>query len=276
MRIQLSDRFTYGRLLRFSLPSMVMMVFTSIYGVVDGLFVSNFVGKEPFAAINLIMPILMITGAFGFMMGTGGTAIVAKTLGEGDGKRANEYFSFIVYVTAAVGVIMSLAGIALIPYLSRLLGAEGDTLKYCISYGRIVLIALPFFMLGNLFQSLFIAAEKPKLGLYTNIIAGIMNMVLDALFVAVLDLGLEGAAAATAISQLTGGVIPIVYFARKNDSLLRLVKTRINGFVLWRSITNGSSELMSNISSSIVTVFYNFQLMKFAAEDGVAAYGVIM
>ncbi len=276
MRIQLSDHFTYARLLRFSLPSIAMMVFTSIYGVVDGLFVSNFVGKEPFAAINLIMPILMITGAFGFMMGTGGTAIIAKTLGEGDRKRANEYFSFIVYTTAAVGVVMSAVGIALMPYLSSLLGAEGNTLEYCVSYGRIVLTALPFFMLGNLFQSLFIAAEKPKLGLYTNIIAGIMNMALDALFVAVLEFGLEGAAVATAASQLTGGVIPIIYFARKNDSLLRLTKTRFNGFVLWRSVTNGSSELMSNISSSAVTVFYNFQLMKFADEDGVAAYGVIM
>ena len=276
MRIQLSDHFTYARLLRFSFPSMVMMVFTSIYGVVDGLFVSNFVGKGPFAAINLIMPILMITGAFGFMMGTGGTAIVAKTLGEGDRRRANEYFSFIVYITMAVGVAMSALGIILLPTLSRLLGAEGATLEYCISYGRIVLLALPFFMLENLFQSLFIAAEKPKLGLYTNIIAGVMNMVLDALFVAVLDLGLEGAAIATGISQLVGGVIPIIYFARRNDSLLRLTRTRFNGKVLLKSMTNGSSELMSNISSSIVTVFYNYQLLKFAAEDGVAAYGVIM
>lgn len=276
MRIQLSDHFTYARLLRFSFPSMAMMVFTSIYGVVDGLFVSNFVGKEPFAAINLIMPILMITGAFGFMMGTGGTAIVAKTLGEGDRRRANEYFSFIVYITIAVGVAMSALGIILMPSLSRLLGAEGKTLEYCISYGRIVLLALPFFMLENLFQSFFIAAEKPKLGLYTNIVAGIMNMVLDALFVAVLDLGLEGAALATAISQLFGGVIPIIYFARKNDSLLRLTRTGFNGKVLLKSMTNGSSELMSNISSSIVTVFYNYQLLKFAAEDGVAAYGVIM
>lgn len=276
MRIQLSDHFTYARLLRFSFPSMVMMVFTSIYGVVDGLFVSNFVGKGPFAAINLIMPVLMITGAFGFMMGTGGTAIVAKTLGEGDRRRANEYFSFIVYITMAVGVVMSALGIILMPALSRLLGAEGATLEYCISYGRIVLLALPFFMLGNLFQSLFIAAEKPKLGLYTNIVAGITNMVLDALLVAVLDLGLEGAAIATAISQLFGGVIPIIYFARKNDSLLKLTRTGFNGRVLLRSITNGSSELMSNISSSVVTVFYNYQLMKFAAEDGVAAYGVIM
>ena len=276
MRIQLSDHFTYARLLRFSFPSMAMMVFTSIYGVVDGLFVSNFVGKEPFAAINLIMPVLMITGAFGFMMGTGGTAIVAKTLGEGDRRRANEYFSFIVYITIAIGVAMSALGIILMPSLSRLLGAEGKTLEYCISYGRIVLLALPFFMLENLFQSLFIAAEKPKLGLYTNIVAGIMNMVLDALFVAVLDLGLEGAALATAASQLFGGVIPIIYFARKNDSLLRLARTGFNGKVLLKSMTNGSSELMSNISSSIVTVFYNYQLLKFAAEDGVAAYGVIM
>ena len=276
MRIQLSDHFSYGHLLRFALPSMVMMVFTSIYGVVDGLFVSNFVGKEPFAAINLIMPVLMITGAFGFMMGAGGTAIVAKTLGEGDGERANKYFSFIVYTTALVGIAMASIGIPLMPTLSKLLGAEGATLDYCISYGRIVLAALPFFMLGNLFQSLFIAAEKPKLGLYTNILAGVANIVFDALFVAVMNFGLEGAAIATAISQFVGGVIPIVYFAGKNDSLLKLTHTHLYGKILLKSIVNGSSELMSNISSSVVTVFYNFQLMKYAAEDGIAAYGVIM
>ena len=276
MRIQLSDHFSYGKLLRFSLPSMAMMAFTSIYGVVDGLFVSNFVGKEPFAAINLIMPILMIAASFGFMMGAGGTAIVAKTLGEGDKRRANEYFSFIVYITIAAGVVIATIGILFMPQLASLLGAKGETLEYVISYGRIVLKALPFYMMTNLFQSLFIAAEKPKLGLYVNVFAGISNMVLDALFVVVLDLGLEGAAYATAITQFIGGALPIVYFARKNDSLLRLTRARFYGKVLLKSMTNGSSELMSNISMSVVTVFYNLQLMKYAGDDGVAAYGVIM
>lgn len=253
-----------------------MMVFTSIYGVVDGLFVSNIVGKEPFAAVNLIFPILMIIGAFGFMMGTGGTAIVAKTLGEKDRDGANKYFSLIVYVTAVVGIVMAALGVIFMRPLSLMLGAKGETLEYCITYGRIVIAAMPFFMIQNLFQSFFIAAEKPKLGLWVTVAAGITNIVLDALFVWVFRFGLAGAAAATAASQAVGGIVPVFYFGRKNDSLLRLTKTRFYGKILFRSITNGSSELMSNISSSIVTVLYNAQLMKFAEEDGVAAYGVIM
>ena len=253
-----------------------MMVFTSIYGVVDGLFVSNIVGKEPFAAINLIMPILMIIGAFGFMMGTGGTAIVAKTLGEGNRDGANKYFSMMVWVTAIAGAVMAAVGILFMRPLSALLGAKDETLEYCVTYGRIVIAAMPFFMLQNLFQSFFIAAEKPKLGLWVTVAAGITNIVLDALFVWALEFGLIGAAAATSISQAVGGIVPIFYFGRKNDSLLRLTKSRLYGKILLRSMTNGSSELMSNISSSVVTVLYNMQLMKFAAEDGVAAYGVIM
>lgn len=276
MRIQLSEHFSYGKLFRFSIPSIIMMVFTSIYGVVDGIFVSNFVGKQPFAAINLIMPILMIIGAFGFMMGAGGTAIVAKTLGEGDRDAANKYFSLIVYTTTAVGVAMAVCGFFLIRPLSSMLGAEGDLLEHCVVYGRIVILAMPCFMVQNLFQSFFIAAEKPKLGLWVTVIAGVTNMLLDALLVGIIPFGLEGAAIATSVSQLVGGIIPIFYFARKNDSLLRLTKTKLYSNVLLKSATNGSSEFMSNISMSIVTVAYNAQLMRFAGEDGVAAYGVIM
>ena len=276
MRIQLSDRFTYSRLLRFSLPSMIMMVFTSIYGVVDGLFVSNFVGKTPFAAINLIMPIFMIVGAFGFMMGTGGTAVVAKTLGEGERSLANRYFSLFVYVTAAVGTVMAVLGAIFVRPLSMLLGAEGELLECCVSYGRIVILAMPFFMLQNLFQSFFIVAEKPKLGLFVTVGAGVTNMVLDALLVAVIPLGLEGAAIATSMSQMVGGLVPVIYFLKKNDSLLALTKTRFYGRTLLLASANGSSELMSNVSASVVTMLYNMQLMRFAGEDGVAAYGVMM
>ena len=276
MRIKLSDHFTYGKLLRFSLPSVIMMLFSSIYGIVDGLFVSNFVGKIPFAAINLIMPILMIIGALGFMLGAGGTAIVSKTLGEGDRTLANRYFSMLVYVTAIGGILAALLGLCFLRPLSVLLGAEGEMLDCCVAYGSIVLPAIPAFMLQSLFQSFFVVGEKPKLGLFVTILAGVTNMVLDALFVAVFDLGLEGAAFATAISQAVGGIIPIFYFARKNSSLLSLTKTKFYGNALLRSVTNGSSELMSNISMSVVTIFYNWQLMKFEGEDGVAAYGVIM
>lgn len=253
-----------------------MMIFTSIYGIIDGLFVSNLVGKEPFAAINLIMPILMIIGGFGFMMGAGGTAIVSKTLGEKNPRAANEYFSMIVYVTITVGILMAALGVSFMRPLSELLGAKGETLEYCITYGRIVISAMPFFMIQNLFQSFFIAAEKPKLGLLVIVVAGVTNIILDALFVWILEFGLVGAAIATSISQAMGGILPIFYFAKKNTSLLKLTKTKLYGRILLKSMANGSSELMSNISASIVTVIYNMQLMKFADEDGVAAYGAIM
>lgn len=276
MRIQLSDHFTYDKLFRFALPSVIMMVFSSIYGVVDGLFVSNFVGKTEFAAVNLIMPIIMIIGAVGFMMGAGGTAIVAKTLGEKKDELANKYFSLFVYFTACAGIILATLGVIFVRPLSVMLGADGAILDACVRYGRIVIAAMPFFMLQNLFQSFFIVAEKPTLGLWVTIGAGVANMVFDALFVGILPFGLEGAAFATAISQIIGGLVPILYFTRKNDSLLSLCKTKFYGKALLKAMTNGSSELMSNVSASAVTILYNYQLMKFAGEDGIAAYGVIM
>lgn len=276
MRIQLSDHFTFSRLLRFALPSVTMMIFTSIYGIVDGLFVSNYVGTVPFASINLMMPIFMIIGAIGFMMGAGGTAIVAKTLGEGDRLHANKYFSLFVYFTAVVGVIMAILSVIFLRPLAAFLGAEGEMLECCVSYGRIVLFAQPAFMLQNLFQSFFIVGEKPKLGLFVTVLAGVTNMVLDALFIPVLGFGLEGAAIATSISQLVGAIIPFFYFARKNTSLLSLTRTKLYARKLLLAATNGSSELMSNISASVVTILYNYQLMKLEGENGVAAYGVIM
>ena len=147
MKIQLSEHFTYSKLIRFTLPSVIMMIFTSIYGVVDGLFVSNFVGKTPFAAINLIMPFLMIFGTVGFMIGTGGSALVAKTLGEGDRKRANRLFSMLVYVSVALGVGLSILGIVFLRPISALLGAEGQMLEDCVTYGWIILISLTAFLL---------------------------------------------------------------------------------------------------------------------------------
>ena len=275
-RIQLSDHFTYGRLLRFTLPSIVMMIFTSIYSVVDGLFVSNFVGKTPFAAINLIMPILIVLGALGFMIGTGGSAIVAKTLGERDTERANHYFSMLVYVTVVGGVLLTALGELLLRPMCVLLGAKGEMLENCVLYGRIVLLALTAFMLQNVFQSFLITAEKARLGLIITVLSGVTNMVLDYVFIALLHWGLTGAALATALSQMVGGVTPFVYFLRENDSLLRLTKTRFDGKILLKTCTNGSSELMSNISASVVTMLYNFQLMSLAGEDGIAAYGVVM
>ncbi|MBQ2926609.1 MAG: MATE family efflux transporter [Ruminiclostridium sp.] len=274
--IQLSDHFTYGRLVRFTLPSIAMMIFTSIYGVVDGFFVSNFVGKTHFAAVNFIYPVLMILGCLGFMFGTGGSALVAMTMGMGDRKKAREIFSLLIYVAIGSGLVIAALGIAFLPAIAAALGAEGEMLAGCITYGRIILLAVPAYMLQYAFQSFFVTAEKPQLGLAVTIAAGVTNMVLDALLVAVFQFGLVGAAAATALSQVVGGVIPLIYFARPNTSTLRLGKTKWDVRALGKACVNGSSELMTNIAMSLVSMLYNIQLMKYAGENGVAAYGVLM
>ena len=274
--ISLSDHFSYGRLFRFSLPSVVMMVFTSVYGVVDGFFVSNYVGKTPFAAVNLIMPFLMILGSLGFMFGAGGTALVAKTLGEGNKARANALFSLLVYVSIASGIVLSVGGILLLRPAAILLGAEGELLEGCVRYGQIILLALPAFMLQLEFHTFFVAAERPRLGLAFTVGAGVTNMVLDALLIAVLGMGIEGAALATALSQVVGGIGPLLYFSFSRGGLLRLGRAVRDGRAVLKAAGNGSSELMSNISMSLVGMLYNLRLMEYAGEDGVAAYGVLM
>lgn len=276
MRIQISDHFDYRKLFRFTFPSIIMMVFTSIYGVVDGFFVSNFVGKTPFAAVNFIMPVLMILGSIGFMFGAGGSALVSKTMGEGSPDRAQSLFSLFVYSTIFCGVIVAIVSFIFLRPIAVLLGAEGDMLEGCVTYGRILLVSLPCYMLQFEFQSFFITAGKPQLGLAVTILCGVANMVLDAMFMAVFSWGLVGAALATAVSQVLGGIIPIFYFGRKNSSQLRLTKTKIDGRAILKACTNGSSELMSNISMSIVSMLYNVQLMRYAGENGIAAYGVLM
>lgn len=278
MSIQLSDHFSYGRLLRFTLPSVLMMIFTSVYGVVDGFFVSNFAGKTAFTAVNLIMPFLMILSSAGFMLGTGGSALVAKTLGQGDEKRAKRLFSLLVYTTFIVGLVIAALGIVFLRPVAIFLGAEGEILENCITYGRILLAAVPFFMLQLLFQSFFVTAERPNLGFAVTLCAGLCNMVLDAVLVIGLPMAykLTGAAVATAASQMVGGLVPLIYFARKNTSLLRLGKTRFDARAIGKACVNGSSELVSNISMSVVAMLYNAQLLKYAGADGVAAYGVMM
>lgn len=276
MNIQLSEHFTYSKLLKFTLPSMVMMVFTSIYGVVDGVFVSNYVGSDSFAAVNLIMPFLMILGAVGFMLGSGGSALVSYTLGTGDSKRANEIFSLLIYVLIGLGAVFTVGGILFLAPMSRFLGADETMLPICVSYGRIVLSAMIPFMLQSTFQSFLVTAERPNLGLYVTVAAGVANMVLDTLFIAVFKWGVIGAALATAISQWIGGVVPLLYFALPNKSKLHLCRTQFDLRSLIKASTNGASEFMTNISMSIVNMLYNWQLMRLAGSDGVAVYGVIM
>lgn len=276
MEIKLSEHFTYKKLLRFCLSPIVMMVFTSIYGVVDGFFVSNFAGKTSFAAINLVMPFIMVLGGFGFMVASGASALVAKTLGEKDVKRANEIFSMAVKFTVILGVITTVVGIVFMRPISVLLGAEENMITDCVVYGRTVLAFNTAFMLQNGFQIYLSVAEKPKLGLYYTVAAGLTNMVLDAVFVGLFNWGVAGAAVATGISQCVGGILPIFYFIKKNDTPLRLVNAKCEARPLIKACTNGSSELMSSVSSSIVSALYNFQLLKYAGQNGVATYGVLM
>ena len=276
MKIQLSDHFTFGRLLRFTWPSIVMMVFTSIYSVVDGIFVSNFAGKTAFAAVNLIMPYLMVFGTVGFMIGTGGTALISMTLGMGDKKKANELFSMLTYLTVLVGLVFTALSIWFMRPAAILLGASGQMLEDCVIYGNIMQLALIAYLLQYAFQSFCITAEKPNLSLVMMVTAGVCNIILDALFVAVFRWGIVGAATATAIAQYLGALIPFLYFLRPNDSLLRLGKCCFDGKALLRTLTNGSSELMSSISMSLVSMLYNLQLIRYAGENGIAAYGVIM
>lgn len=277
MAIQLSEHFDYCKLCRFTMPTIVMMIFTSVYSVVDGIFVSNFVGKTPFAAVNLIMPFLMIIGTFGFMVGTGGSAVVSKTMGEGNPERANRYFSLMIAFAIVGGLILTALGEIFLVNVVRLMGAEeGDMLRDCVLYGRIMLLGTMPYILQNVFQSFLVTAERPKLGLLLTVGAGLRNMALDFVFIAVFHWGLAGAALATIVSQIIGGGVPFVYFLRGNRSPLRLTRTRFEGRVLLKACTNGSSEMLSNVSMSLVSMLYNLQLMRIAGEDGVAAYGVIM
>ena len=274
--IQLSEHFSYIKLMRFTIPTIAMMIFTSIYGVVDGLFVSNIVGSEAFAGVNLIMPALMMLGSVGFMVGTGGSALVSKTIGEGNKKLANRYFSMLIYFLLIVGIVLSILGNVFIRQISELLGAKGEMVDICSTYGRTLLFALPFFMLQNCFQSFLVVAEKPAMGLCVSVIAGLSNMVLDFLFIYVFRLGVFGAALATAISEFVGAAIPLIFFIRKNNSPLKLIKTKLELKPILRTCSNGSSEMVTNISMSLVNMLYNLQLVKFAGYDGVVAYGIIM
>lgn len=276
MRIQLSDHFTYRKLLRFVLSPVLMMIFTSLYSIIDGFFISNYVGKTPFAAVNLIMPVTMGVGAIGFMVGTGGSAIVSKTLGEGKRELANSYFSMMIYGAILLSLVLSVLCFIFTPQICTVLGAQGELHRNCVIYGRILFLAETAFVLQYAFQSFFVAAEKPGLTLKISVAAGLTNAVLDFLFIVVFRWGIAGAAAATALGQVVGGILPLLYFSRKNPSLLRLVKAPLDAKILKQTCFNGSSEMVTNLSSSIVNILYNFQLMQIAGENGVAAYGVIM
>ena len=277
MKIQLSDHFTYHKLIRFTAPSIIMMIFTSVYSVVDGFFISNIVGKTAFASVNLIMPFLIILGGFGSMLGVGGSALVAKTLGAGEHNRANRYFTMMLYLMIFIGVLCSVLGIIFIRPVAYLFGASEGMIEDCVIYGRIILVFNTAWLMQYAFQSFLIVAERPKLGLYITLGAGAANILLDALFVAVFRWGIVGAALATGLSQTVGGVFPLLWFlSKKNTSSLHFTKTGFELMPIVRASANGISEMLSSVSASITGILYNWQLMKHAGENGVAAYGVVM
>lgn len=276
MAINLSEHFTYKKLIKFTLPTIIMMIFTSIYGVVDGVFISNFAGNNAFASINLIMPAIMIIGTIGFMMGTGGSAIISKTLGEGDKEKANKQFSLLIYTEIILGIISTIIGILLLKTVTKLLRATDEMMADCLTYGRILLIGMTAFILQNSFQSFMVVAEKPKFGLIISIISGIINMFLDFLLIYVFQLRVAGAAIATVTSQTVGALIPLIYFSRKNDTSLKLGKTKFDLSTIAKTCSNGSSEMVTNLSMSLVNILFNMQLMKLAGANGVSAYGIIM
>lgn len=276
MKIELNEHFTYKKLIRFTLPSILMMIFTSIYGVVDGFFVSNYVGAEAFASVNLIMPVIIILSAVGFMIGTGGNALVAMTLGQHDERRANEIFSMLIYILIFLGICLSIAMAVFMPKMARILGATDIMIDDCVIYGRISMVSLTFFMLQTSFQSFMVTAARPHFGLYITIAAGVTNMVLDLVFVGILGFGVAGAAWATVASEIVGGSVPLIYFIIPNKSKLNLVKAGFQFRPLIKVLSNGASEFMTIISSSFVNMLYNLQLMKIAGEKGVASFGVIM
>ena len=274
-RIQLSDHFTYRRLFLFVLPTIANMIFLSVYGIVDGLFISNYVGKVAFASVNVTFPIFSVLGVFGLMIGTGGSAIIGKTLGEQNPEKANGYFSFFVYICIAIGVIMAVIGVFILRPAIELIGVEQNMIHYCMIYGIIGMLTLPCYMLQFLFQILFVTAEKPRLGFWITVITGVTNIVLDFLFIVIFHWGIMGAAVATGISELIGGITPLVYFSRPNDSLLRIGRPHVEFWALRKACTNGLSEFVSTISESVVSMLYNFQLLRLAGADGVAAFGVM-
>lgn len=276
MDINLSDHFTKRKLLRFTFPTIIMMIFTSIYGVVDGLFVSNVVGSDAFAAVNLVLPAVMIIGTVGFMFGTGGSAIISMTLGEGKPALANQYFSMFVYLELILGTLLTIIGLIVLEPVLTLLGATPELMPYCLPYGRILLIGMPAFILQDSFQSFIVVAERPRFGLGITVAAGVTNMVLDYVLVYLIPMGVSGAALATIISQFLGAGIPLVFFIRKNTTTLRLGRAARDRRIVLKACANGSSEMVTNLSMSLVNILFNLQLMKFAGADGVAAYGIIM
>ena len=276
MRIRLSDHFTYKKLLLFTLPSIGMMVFTSVYGIVDGFFVSNFAGKNAFAAVNFILPFLSLWGGLGFMFGAGGSALIGKTLGEGNPEKANRIFSLLTYISLILGAFLAALCFIFLEPIAIFIGATPEILDDCLLYGRIISLPLPAYILQNEFQAFCIVAEKPQFGLIVSLITGCGNILLDFLLVGFLGWGIAGAAIATAISQFSGGIVLLVYFSRPNQSLLRLSKMIMDVKALVKTISNGMSELVSNFSFCLVSMLYNLQLIRYSGEDGVAAYGVLM
>jgi len=278
MKIELQGHYGYGRLVRTMLPSIATMIVSSIYSIADGLFVSNYAGSTAFAAMNIIWPGIQILAVFGLMVGAGGSALVSKTLGEGDQDKACRIFSMLTRITMLAGIAMAFLFFILMKPLTWVLGAEGGMIQMATTYGRIIVITLPLYMIQMMFQPFFMVAEKPELGTQISIICGVVNIVLDALFIIVFRLGLIGAALGTAISIATGGLFSLIWFlSKRNKTHLQFRKNvKTEWKHVGKSCSNGLSEYVGNVALSVVSICYNLQLMKYIGESGVAAYGILM
>ena len=275
--IELAGHYGYRRIVRSVLPSIGMVLVVSVYSIVDGFFVANFAGKTGFAAINLTFPAIMMIGSLGLMIGTGGAELVAKIKGEGYPEKANRVFTMLVQFGLSLGVLLGIALTVAAPWVARWLGADEPMMEECVTYLRLNMIGMPGFVLQCAFQSFYMAAERPQLGTLMSIVAGVTNILLDAILVWALGLGVTGAAIATAAGCTVGGLFPVYYFSsRRNKGSLRILPTRILWPYIGKACSNGLSEYVSSISMNIVTLCYNLQLMRYLGEDGVSAYGVVM
>ena len=272
--IKLSDHFSCAKLLLFAIPTIGMIMISITYDVVDGYFVSNYIGKTAFSAVNIIYPFQLLLSMVGYMFGSGGSALIAAELGDGNQQNARLYFTAIIKAAAAIGVVLAVAGVLLLRPVAVMIGATPEILEYGLPYGRTLFLFLPIMILGYTFQSILITAEKPKLGLYISLGNLFSNALLDWLFVAVFKWGMVGAAVATGIGACLNGLVPLIYFARPNSSPLHFCKGRVQVKPLLKACGNGSSEMVNDMSTSLIFVLYNYQLLRMLGEDGVAAYGV--
>ncbi len=276
MNTTISQKFTLTSLLKFALPTTIMMVVLSIYTLVDGVFVSNFVGELAFSAINIIFPFISLIFALGIMAATGGNALVANNLGQGDDEKARENFTLIVIFATGLGLLLMMVGIVFNKEIARLLGATPLIEEYARDYLSTLAPFIPLAIWMGFSQILFVTIGKPTLGLIATLVGGITNIIFDYLFIVVMNMGIKGAALGTGLGYSLPGLFFIYYFLFHRKNSLYFVKPRWRARVLLKTFTNGSSEFVANLATSITTFMFNLIILDLAGEQGVAAIGIIL